>query len=86
MKNNRPCRRGHIVEHRISSKLFFLLVAFYLSLCIHCFFSLIFMYLWLHWVFVAACGLSPVVASGTYSLITVHMLLIVVAFVAEHGL
>ena len=32
MKNNRPCRRGNIVEHRISSKLFFLLVAFYFSL------------------------------------------------------
>ena len=42
---------------------------------------------WLHWVFVAACGLSLVVASGGYSLVTGHGLLIAVAsLVAEHGL
>ena len=30
-------------------------------------FVCLFVYLWLHWVFVAACGLSLVVASGGYS-------------------
>ena len=49
-----------------------------------------FMYLfifWLHWVFVAECGLSLIVASGGYSLVAGHGLLIaVVSLVAEHGL
>ena len=41
---------------------------------------------WLRWVFVAACGLSLVAASGGYSL-AVHGLLIAVAsLVAEHRL
>ena len=26
-----------------------------------------FIYFWLHWVFIAACGLSPVAVSGGYS-------------------
>ena len=30
-------------------------------------FMYLFIYLWLHWVFVVACGLSLVVASGGYS-------------------
>ena len=34
---------------------------------------------WLHWVFIAACGLSLVVASWGYSLAAVHGLLIVTA-------
>ena len=38
----------------------------------------LFIYFWLLWVFIAACGLSLVVASGGYS-IAVHGLLIVVA-------
>ena len=42
---------------------------------------------WLHWVFVAACGLSLVVASGGYSLVAVHGLIMAVAsLVAEHRL
>ena len=41
---------------------------------------------WLHWGFVAACGLSVVAASGGYSLDVVRELLIAVAFVAEPGL
>ena len=32
-----------------------------------CLFIYLFIYLWLHWVFVAACGLSLVAASGGYS-------------------
>ena len=32
-------------------------------------FIYLFVYFWLHWVFVAACGLSLVVASGGYSLL-----------------
>ena len=38
-----------------------------------------FIYFWLHWVFVAACGLSLVVASGAWAS---HYSV----FVAEHGL
>ena len=46
-----------------------------------------FIYFWLHWVFVAAHGLSLVVASGDYSLVVVCGLLIMsVPLVAEHGL
>ena len=46
----------------------------------------LFTYFWLHRVFVAARGLSLVVASGGYS-VAVHGLLIAVAsLVAEHGL
>ena len=44
----------------------------------------LFIYLWLHWVFVAARGLSLVAASGGYSLLRVcasHCSLVV-----EHGL
>ena len=41
---------------------------------------------WLHWVCVAVCGLSLVVASRGYSLDVVHGLLIAVApLVLEHG-
>ena len=47
----------------------------------------IFIYFWLCWVFTAAHGLFLVAASGGYSLVTVHWLLIVVVFlVAEYGL
>ena len=46
-----------------------------------------FIYFWLCWVFVVARGLSLVVASGGYSFVVVHGLLIVVAsLVVEHGL
>lgn len=41
---------------------------------------------WLHWVFIAACGLSLVVESGGYSLVAAYGLLIAVASVVEHGL
>ena len=45
------------------------------------------MYVWLHWVFIAARGLSLAAASRGYSFVAVHRLLIVVAsLVAEHGL
>ena len=33
------------------------------------FFTLFYLFIWLHWVFVAACGLSLVAASGGYSLL-----------------
>ena len=45
-----------------------------------------FIYFWLHWVFVAACGLSLVVASGGYSVAVRRLLIAVVSLVAEHGL
>ena len=45
----------------------------------------LFLYFWLHWAFVAACGLSLVAVSRAYSL--VHGLLSVVASLLEdHGL
>ena len=44
-------------------------------------------FIWLHWVFVAACGLSLVVGSGGCSLGVVRRLLIAVASLgAEHRL
>ena len=50
------------------------------------FFSL-FVYFWLPWVFVAAHRLSLVTASGGYSLVAGHRLLIaVVSLVVEHRL
>lgn len=43
-----------------------------------------FIYFWLHRVFVAECGLSPIAASGSYSLAAVSRLLTAVApLVAE---
>ena len=43
-------------------------------------------YFWLHWVFVAACGLSRVATSRGCSLLAVHRLLTAeTPFVAEHG-
>ena len=47
----------------------------------------LFIYFWLHWVFVAECGLSLVVASGGYSsLRCVGFSLRWLLSVAEHGL
>ena len=47
----------------------------------------LFIYLWLSWVFIAACRLSLVAASGGCSLVSENVLLIMVAFlVVEHRL
>ena len=44
-------------------------------------------YFWLHWVFVAVCGLFSGCSEQGLLLVAVHRLLIVVAsLVAEHGL
>ena len=49
--------------------------------------KLIDFYVGLHWVFIAACGLSLAASSGCYFLVEVCGLPIVVAcLVAEHGL
>ena len=46
---------------------------------------ILFIYFWLHWVFVAVCRLSLLVASGGLLFVVVRRLLIVVAsLVAEH--
>ena len=51
------------------------------------FLKLLFIYLWLHWVFVAKPGLSLLVASEGYTPVAACGSLIVVAsFVSEHGL
>ena len=48
---------------------------------------LLYLFIWLYWVFMAAHGLSLVMESGDYSLVAVHRLLIAVAsLVVEHGL
>ena len=48
---------------------------------------ILFIYFWLRWVFVAACGLSLLAASGGLLFVAVHWPLIEVAsLVAEHGL
>ena len=45
----------------------------------------LFIYFWLHWVFVAVCGLSLAAASGRLSVVVVRGLLIAVAsLVAVH--
>ena len=50
------------------------------------FYYFLFIY-WLRWVFIAACGLSLVVANGGLLFIAVRGLLIAVAsLVVEHGL
>ena len=45
----------------------------------------VFVYFWLHWVFVAACGLSLVVKSEGYSLV-VHQFLTAGACLVQHRL
>ena len=46
-----------------------------------------FIYLWLYWIFVPAHGLFLVMASGGFSRVSVHRLLIVVlSLVSEYGL
>ena len=50
------------------------------------FFFNINLFIWLHWVFVAACGLSLVVASGGYSVEVRGLLIAVASLVEEHGL
>ena len=51
------------------------------------FFKELFIYFWLHWVFIATRGLSLVAASGGYSLVVVCGLFVAVAsLVSEHRL
>ena len=54
---------------------------------IYLFKNKLFIYFWLHWVFVPVRRLSLVVASGGYCFVAVRRLLIAVAsLVVEHGL
>ena len=53
--------------------------------CIHTYIYL-FIYFWLHWVFITALGLSLVVENGGYSLAVVHRLLIMVASLVAEAL
>ena len=52
------------------------------------FFQIIYLhvYFWLCWIIVAACGLSLAAASGGYSLVAAHRLLVAVASLVEHRL
>ena len=45
----------------------------------------LFLYFWLHWAFVAACGLSLVAVSGAYSLV-LGLLSVVASLLEDHGL
>ena len=51
----------HVCQHHLLNPLSFLHSFLFF------FFLILFIYFWLHWVFVAARGLSPVVTSGGYS-------------------
>ena len=55
-------------------------------LFINLFILLINFYFWLHWVFIAVCRLSVVVASRGYSSLQCGLLTAVASLVAEHGL
>ena len=60
-----------------------------LAICCLLFFretvAAVFIFVWLHWVFVAECGPSLAEVSGDYSLVAVHGFLIAVAsLVVEH--
>ena len=68
---------GHLGLHlKLNSRVFLSLMVFLKT----------FIYLWLCWVFVAERGLSLVMASGYYSLDSVHGLLIALVSVLEHRL
>ena len=48
---------------------------------------LLFIYLWLHWVFFAACGLSlAAVSRGLLFIVVLGLLTVVASLVVEHGL
>ena len=47
---------------------------------------ILFIYFWLCWVFVAACGLSLGAVSGGYSVDVCGLLIAVASLLAEHGL
>ena len=46
----------------------------------------LFIYFWLHWVFVAACGLSSCGERGLLLVVVRGLLIAVASLVAEHGL
>ena len=50
------------------------------------FISSFFFFGWLHWVFIAARGLSLVAASGGYTVVVRRLLIVVASLVVEHGL
>ena len=50
------------------------------------FFVILCLYFWLHWVFVAVCGLSLVAASRGYSLVVLRLLTVVASLVLEQRL
>ena len=59
----------------------------YRAMLLSFFFKTIYLFISLHWVFVAACRLSLVVVSGGYFLVAVRGLLIAVASLSvEHRL
>ena len=55
------------------------------NLCLP-FFKNLFIYFWLHWVFVAACGLFSSCGERGLFFLAVRRLLIAVASLVEHGL
>ena len=65
------------------------MILFFVLFCFgFCFINLfiLFIYFWLHWVFIAGRGLSLVAASGGYSVAVGGLLTVVASLVVEHGL
>ena len=65
--------------------------SFFLSLSLSLFLSFInlfilFIYFWLRWVFVAACRLSPITASGSYSSLWCTGFIVVASYCGACGL
>ena len=58
-----------VLLHIYNFKLYFNILVDLKAILLLCFLINLFIYFWLHWVFVAACGISLVAASGGYSLL-----------------
>ena len=59
---------------------------FFFLFCFEVIFKILFIYLWLHWVFVAARGLSLVVVSGAILCLWCPGFTVVASLLAEHRL
>ena len=77
---------GFSKYHQLSEVITMLHIAFKNALLFFFFFFNPLIYFWQHWVFIAACRLSVVVASRSYSSLNEWLLTEVASLVVEHGL